>query len=377
MSKSETKRKINSKFLIGLAVLLVVGGGYGIYAYNHAQAHETTDDAQIEAKISPIIPRVSGYIKEVLVEDNQWVKKGDTLLVLDNEEFLLKLDQAEAALQTASSQLKAADASAKTSGSSLPVTEASAQSANANIATANANIEAAKVQLWRATNDFERYDNLYKEKSVTKQQYEQALAAKESAEKQLEVLTEQRNAIQKQAKVASSQIGTTKSQIEAAQSQVGVASANINQGKVAVENAKLYLRYTVVTAPEDGQISKVNLQVGQFVQAGQSLMMLVGVQNQWIVANFKETQLEKMRVGQVAEIKVDAYPNEHLEGEIQSIAAATGSKFALLPPDNASGNFVKTIQRIPVKILFKATKSEVYKLLRPGMNVEVDVHVAP
>lgn len=375
--QAEQKRKLNSKFLIILIVLVLAGAGYGFYAYNHAQAHETTDDAQVEAKISPIIPRVSGYIKEIRVEDNQWVKKGDTLLVLDNEEFLLKLDQAEAALQIANSQLKAAGASAQTSGSSLPVTEASAQSAQANIATANANIEAAKVQLWRATNDFERYENLFKEKSVTKQQYEQALAAKQSAEKQLEVLTEQRNAIQKQAKVASTQIGSTKSQIEAAQSQVGVASANLNQGKVAIENAKLYLKYTIVTAPEDGQVSKVNLQVGQFVQAGQSLMMLVGVQSQWVVANFKETQLEKMRIGQQVKIKVDAYPNELFEGQIQSIAAATGSKFALLPPDNASGNFVKTIQRIPVKILFKDTKSEVFKLLRPGMNAEVDVYVAP
>ena len=375
MSQEERKKRINSKFLIVLAVLLIGGGSYGFYAYQHAQAHETTDDAQIEAKVSPIIPRVSGYIKEVRVVDNQWVKKGDTLLVLDNEEFSLKLQQAEAAYQIANSQLKAAGASAKTSGSNLPVTEASAQSAQANIATANANIEAAKVQLWRASNDFERYENLFKEKSITKQQYEQALAAKQTAEKQLAVLTEQRNAIQKQATVASTQIGSTKSQVEAAKSQVEVASANIGQSKVSIDNAKLYLRYTVITAPEDGQISKVNLQVGQFVQAGQSLMMLVGVQNQWVVANFKETQMEKIRVGQKADIKVDAFPSEPIEGTIESIAAATGSKFALLPPDNASGNFVKTIQRLPVKITIQPKNKETLKLIRPGMNVEVDVHV--
>ncbi|WP_255070828.1 HlyD family secretion protein [Lacihabitans sp. LS3-19] len=369
------KKQINTKFLSVFIVVVVLGGMFGYYTWNKSQAHETTDDAQIEAKVSPIIPKISGYIKEVRVVDNQWVKKGDTLVILDDAEFALKVRMAEAAYRAGLSQLKVAGASVKSAGSVLPVTEASSMSAQANIATADANIESAKVALWRAKNDFDRYANLYKEKSVTKQQYEQAQAAKETAEKQVTVLTEQRNALQKQAKVAASQIGSTRSQIDVAKSQIEVADANISQSASGVENAKLYLSYTVIVAPEDGQISKVNLQTGQLVQAGQSLFMLVGVQNQWVVANFKETQMDKIRPGQIADIKVDAFPNQKLIGKIESISPATGSKFALLPPDNASGNYVKTIQRIPVKITLSDDNKEILKLIRPGMNVEVDVNI--
>lgn len=373
--EQENKKKINTKFLIALAVAVVLGGGYGVYSYQKSQKHEITDDAQIEAKFSSIIPKVSGYITEVKVKDNQWVKKGDTLVVLDNAEFLIKLQQAIAMEKGAKSQLSVAGANVLSSGSILPISEASAATVQANIGTADANIEAAKVQVRRATNDFVRYANLFKEKSITKQQYEQAEAAKETAEKQLVVLEEQRNAIVKQAKVAKSQISSTASQINVAKSQISVANANIDQALSGIENAKLQLSYTVILAPEDGQISKVNLQPGQLVQAGQSLFMLVGVQNQWVVANFKETQMNKIRPGQKVDIKIDAFPDTKLEGVVESIAPATGAKFALLPPDNASGNFVKTIQRIPVKIALSENKSEVVKLIRPGMNVEVDVNV--
>ncbi len=374
MEKQE-KKKINSKFIIILAAMLLIGGGYGFYVYNHGLHHETTDDAQIDAKISPINPKVSGYIKEVKIKDNQWVKKGDTLLVLDDAEYQLKLQQAEAALNIAKSQLTVASANVGSSSSILPINQANAVSVQANVATANANIEAAKVGLWRATNDFERYNNLYKEKSVTKQQFEQAQAAKETAEKQLQVLQDTKNAISKQANVAASQIGNTKSQIAAVKSQMSVANANISQAQTNVDNAQLFLSYNVIIAPEDGQISTVNLQVGQLIQAGQTVLMLVGVQNQWVVANFKETQMNKVRTGQKVDIEVDAFPNYKIEGQIESIAPATGSKFALLPPDNASGNYVKTIQRIPVRITLKKGDGDILKLIRPGMNVLVDVNI--
>lgn len=373
--ESEKKKKINTKFLIVFLTVLVLGGLFGYYTYSKGLTHEKTDDAQIDAKISPIISKVSGYIKEVRIADNQWVKKGDTLLILDDAEYVLKVRQANAAYHAGLSQLKVAGASVKSAGSILPVTEASSMSAQANISTADANIETAKVALWRAKNDFDRYLNLYNEKSITKQQFEQAQAAKETAEKQVNVLVEQRNALQKQAKVAVSQIGNTRSQIEVAKSQIEVADANIDQSLSSVESAKLFLSYTIIVAPEDGQVSKVNLQPGQLVQAGQSLFMLVGVQNQWVVANFKETQMDKIRAGQLANIKIDAFPSQKLTGKIESIAPATGSKFALLPPDNASGNYVKTIQRIPVKIILNDDNKEILKLIRPGMNVEVDVNV--
>ena len=369
------KKKINSRFLIIFGAVALLGAAYGFYVFKHAQHHEITDDAQVDAHVSPVIPKVSGYIKEIRVSDNQQVKKGDTLVVLDDAEFLIRLEQAQAAARIAESQLKVAGASARTSGTSLDVSQANAQSVQANVATANANIEAAKVKLWRATNDFDRYKALFDERSITKQQFEEALAAKESAEKQLLVLQEQKEAIQKQSKVASSQVGNTRSQIAVAQSQIEVANANISQAETAVENAKLQLSYTVIIAQNDGQVSKVNLQNGQLVQAGQALFMLVGVNDQWVVANFKETQMDKIRVGQNVDIKVDAFPDAKLEGTVESIAPATGSKFALLPPDNASGNFVKTIQRVPVRIALKAEDKETLQLIRPGMNVEVDVNI--
>lgn len=373
--EDQNKKKINVKFIIALVVAVVVGGAYGIYAYQHSLHHETTDDAQVDAKISPIIPKVAGYIKEIRVKDNQWVKKGDTLIVLDDSEYKIKLQLAQDALTMAKSQLGAATANAQSSGSVLPISQASAISVQANVATADANIEAAKVQVWRTTNDFDRYASLYNDRSITKQQFEQAQAAKETAEKQLTVLKEQRNAVQKQAAVAQNQIGNTKSQIAAVKSQVGVANSSISQAETNVENAKLFLGYNVIIAPEDGQVSTVNLQPGQLVQAGQSILMLVGTQNQWVVANFKETQMDKIRPGQKVDMVLDAFPSSKIEGTIESIAPATGSKFALLPPDNASGNFVKTVQRVPVRIILKNGEGDILKLIRPGMNVEVDVNI--
>ncbi|UBM60596.1 HlyD family secretion protein [Marinilongibacter aquaticus] len=365
------KKKINKGFLGVLIAILVVGIAAGAYAYIHGLSHETTDDAQLEANISAIVPKVSGYIQEIRVKDNQMVHKGDTLFVLDDSEFRLKLMQAEAAKDIANGQLQVAKTGILSANTVVPISQASAHSAEANVATANANIEAAKVELWRAQNDYERYANLYADRSITKQQFEQAQAAKESAEKRLKVLEEQRNAIEKQVSVAARQVKNSQSQVSAARSQISVAEASIEQNDVAIENAKLFLSYTVILAPADGQLSKINLQPGQLVQAGQSLCMLVDVHDQWVVANFKETQMEKMRVGQKVEMEVDAFPKEKIIGTVNSIAPATGSKFALLPPDNASGNFVKTIQRIPVKITLDEQK--MLDLLRPGMNVEVDV----
>jgi membrane fusion protein (multidrug efflux system) len=354
-------KKRSKTFLIVLIVLLIAGGWFGTTKYLHAQHHEETDDAQIQANISPVIPRVAGYVKEVRVKDNQFVKKGDTLLVLDDRDLSLGVKQAEAALATAQSNLGAAHANTSASKANIGTIQA-------GISTANAQIEAAKVNVWRTTQDFDRYSNLIKDHSITQQQFEQAQAAKETAEKQLQILIQQKNQVAQQTNAVSSQSNATSSQI-------GVASAVIKQREVDVAEAKLNLSYVVVVAPESGIVSKVNVQPGQFLQAGQSLFSIVLSNDIWVVGNFKETQFEKMRIGQRVIISADAFPGHEFEAKLASFSPATGSLFALLPPDNASGNFVKVVQRLPVKIEFANPADSLVKQLRPGMNVGVDVHL--
>lgn len=355
------KKRNNKRFIMILSVLVVLGGAFGLTKYIHSIYHEETDDAQVEANISPAIPRISGYIDEVRVKDNQNVKKGDTLVVLDARDLAIKVEQAEAALATAQSSLGVAQAS-------TTAAKANISTSQANVSTIDAQIEAAKVNLWRATQDYDRYANLVKDHSVTQQQYEQALAAKQTAERQLNVLTEQKNAAARQTSAIASQSNAT-------YQQVSVADATIKQKQAELENAKLNLSYAVITAPEDGLVSKVNVQPGQFVQAGQSLFSIVSEDGVWVVANFKETQLDKMKVGQKVTVSVDAYPGHKIEAKLSSFSPATGARFALLPPDNATGNFVKVVQRVPVKIDFVNKNDEVVKQLRPGMNVNVDVHL--
>jgi len=354
-------QKSNKKSII-IAVLILSGLSYGIYKYVHSLSHETTDDAQIEKNMNPIIPRVMGYVTKVYIKDNDYVKKGDTLFTIDNNDYMVKLEDAKAALIAAQGNFEVSKADI---GSAL----ASVSVSDANVQSAGGSIETAKIKLGRATNDFERYNNLYKNHSITKQQFEQALAAKQEAESQLRILQDQKkaSAFQKSVIIAKSKVSNKQSE---------VASANVKRAEAMLEAAKLNLSYTVVTAAIDGQVSKITIQPGQLVQPGQALFYLINNQEAWVIANFKETQLNKMKMGQKVTVKVDAYPDTDFEGEITSFSPATGSKFSLLPPDNATGNFVKTIQRLPVKISLNATNDpEKIKLLRPGMNVDVDVHL--
>lgn len=356
------KKKSNKKFIIILAVLVVLGGTYGISKYIHSLNHEQTDDAQIEKNMSPIIPKISGYVSKIYIKDNEFVKKGDTLFTIDQRDFELRIEDAKAALA-------AADGGFEVAKADIGSAEASISVSDANIQSAGGNIETAKIRLGRISNDFDRYNNLYKNHSITKQQYEQALAAKQEAENQVKILQQQEKAstYQKSAIVAKSKVSNK---------QTEVAAANVKRAQTQLEVAKLNLTYTVITAAIDGQVSKIEIQPGQLVQPGQSLFYIINNMTSWVTANFKETQLDKMVVGQKVTVKVDAYPGYDFEGKIASFSPATGSIFSLLPPDNATGNFVKTIQRLPVKISLDTSNDvEKIKLLRPGMNANVDVHL--
>jgi membrane fusion protein (multidrug efflux system) len=356
------KKKTNKKFIVILSALVIVGGGYGIYKYMHSLAHETTDDAQIEKNMNPIIPRVTGYITKVFVKDNDFVKKGDTLFIIDDKDYVVRVEEAKAALA-------AAEGSFAVSKADIGGAQANVSVSEANIRSSAGNIEAAKVRLWRANNDFERFQNLYNNKSITKQQFEQAQATKQEAEAELRVL--------QQAEAASkSQRAASVSRTTVSNKQTEVASANIKRAQATLAAAELNLSYTIVTAAIDGQVSTIDIQPGQLVQPGQALFYIINTQEAWVVANFKETQLTKMKEGQKVTIEADAYPGVEFEGIVTSFSPATGARFSLLPPDNATGNFVKTIQRLPVKIsLTENNDKEKVKLLRPGMNVDVDVHL--
>jgi len=354
-------KKRSKTFLIVLILLVIAGGSFGISKYMHALHHEETDDAQVEANINPVIPKIPGYVTEVRVKDNQRVKKGDTLLVLDDRDLKLKVEQADAALAAAASNLTSAQATTNASHANIATSEAA-------IGAVDAQIEAAKINVWRTTQDYNRYANLIKDHSVTQQQYEQALAAKETAEKQLLVLQQQKAQASKQTNAVASQSSATSTQI-------GLAEAGIKQRQVDVDNAKLNLSYTVITAPADGIVSKINVQEGQFLSAGQATFSIVQDNEVWVVANFKETQFDDLKVGQKVSIEIDAFPGHEFEAKLTSFAPATGSRFALLPPDNASGNFVKTVQRLPVKIEFINPQDSLVKQLKAGMNAYVDVHL--
>ncbi len=358
--KSAAQRR-NPVFLIILVILVIAGGWFGISKYYHSLHHEETDDAQISADILPVIPRVSGYIKEVRVSDNQQVKKGDTILILDDRDYKIKVEEAQAALAIAKANLENAKAMTTASKANIVFSAAT-------ISTVDSQIAAAKINAWRAQQDYQRYSNLIKDHSITQQQYEQAWAAKETADKQLSILQSQKNQASQQTKVTTVQSNATAQQIN-------IAEAAIRQRQVDVDAAKLNDSYTVITAEQDGRVSKVNALPGQFVQAGQALFSVVHSENIWVVANFKETQLNKMREGQVVVVNADIFPHHKFQARLASFSPATGATFALLPPDNATGNFVKVVQRLPVKIEFTDPADSLVKMLRPGLNVTVDVHL--
>ncbi|QCX53196.1 HlyD family secretion protein [Elizabethkingia sp. JS20170427COW] len=359
MAQQESdKKKISSKFILLLSALVIGGGAFGFYKWQYAQNHQTTDDAQIETNITTVTPRIQAFINEIRVKDNQFVKKGDTLLVLDDTDIQTAVREAEAAVAQAESGIVSAEAQTQASTSTLPITQN-------QVAAMQANIEAAKAKLWSATQDYNRYHNLYQDHTITKQQFEKAKVAMLEAQASVKALENQKMATQGQTQ-------STISQSHAVGSQVAVAKANLERSKAALASARVNLRYTVITAPISGYISRVDLQPGQLLHPGQQLFNIIE-EKVWVVANFKETQLEKMKIGQKVMIKADAYPEHEFEAKVTSFSPATGAKFSLLPPDNASGNFVKVVQRLPVKIEFTNAKDEMLKNLRPGMNLEVIV----
>ena len=341
---TETKKK-NKVVPIILGVLLVIGAIFGTKEYLYYSKHVDTDDAQIDGDISPVVARVGGYVKEIKFEENTAVKEGDVLVKLDDSDYKVKLEQANAGQLGASA--------------GVGVSQAQIAATSANTSTAKANIEAARVQLLLAQKDYDRYANLVKDGSITQQQFDQAKAQKESAQAAFTAAKDQYVAAVKQ-------VGTTQSQLE-------VSNTGVTARQSEVDFAKLQLSYTDIKAPASGIVSKKNVQKGQLVQAGQSLFSIVNENSIYVTANFKETQLEEITAGLKVQVEVDAYPDEDIQGQVYNFAPITGAKGSLLPPDNATGNFVKVVQRVPVKIKITKISKEMMAKLRPGMSVKVSV----
>jgi membrane fusion protein (multidrug efflux system) len=347
MSTKGTEEKKKSKVLPFILLSIVaVGAIFGVRAYIFGMHHIETDDAQLEANISPVLPRISGYVNDIHFDDNQRVKKGELLIALDDRDLKIKVDQAKVAIESANAMVQ--------------VAKANLSSARANAEAVKANTESAQVRIRKATQDYNRYEKLLSEKSVTQQQFDAVKAEKETAEAQLELIRKQEEAAGVQA--------------NAMAEQVNVALTTVKQKQSDLDYANLQLSYASITAPQNGVVSRKNVQPGQFVQAGQPLFTVVNDSDVWVVANFKETQVASMKIGTDVDVVVDAFKNKTVKAYIASFSPATGARFSLLPPDNATGNFVKVVQRVPVKIRMKADK-EMLQLLRPGLSVNVTVNI--
>jgi len=345
--ENETKKKPNRVLPIILGIVLIGGIIFGIKEYIYFGKHVDTDDAQVDGDISPVVARVGGYVDSLSFQENTHVDKDQVLVKIDDKDYKVKLEQAQAAKTGAAANIN--------------VGESQIYVNDANSANARAQVESAAARLDKTNKDYQRYANLIKDGSITQQQFDQAKA-------DLEVAQATYRAAQDQYKAAQEQVGATKNQL-------GVTHTGVTQKQVDVDYAKLQLSYTIVKSPSSGIASKKNVQVGQLVQAGQTLFSIVNDNSLFITANFKETQLDKIKNGQKVEIKVDAYPDLKIDGSVYNFAPATGAKFSLLPPDNATGNYVKVVQRIPVKIKIDAGK-DIMDKLRPGMSVDVSVIVA-
>ena len=341
------------KPLIPIVALAAVGVLYWVgktTLYN--RAHESTDNAQVDGSIVPVLAKVGGYVAQLSVAENQPVKDGDVLVRIDSSEFAVRLAQAQAEY----------DAAAFVAGDRGISGQAEAQThgAESQRQVVAAQIDAARAQVAKATADLARAKELAAKQIVSRQQLDAAQSAFDQANASLQ-------AVERQARTADAQLS-------GAQAGARLATARRAAARASLENAKLQLAYTRVTAPLTGVVSRKQVEVGQLVAPGQPLLTIVDGAHTWITANFKETQLADVRVGQSVTVDVDSYPGCDVEGKVESLGAATGARFALLPPDNATGNFTKVVQRVPVRIAVTKGCGDGRPLL-PGLSVVAHVKV--
>jgi membrane fusion protein (multidrug efflux system) len=361
-----------------LIIIIVVVAVAGFFLWQYYSVRESTDDAQVDGHIYSISPRVSGTVISLNFDENDLVKKGQVLAQLDPKDY-------QVALQRSQADLADAEANARAAKTGVPITSTTSTSgvntARANLVAAQREVDAAEARMREAqanynktAQDLKRFEQLVKKDEISQQQYDAAQAAEQAAKatldaSQAQIATAQSHVAQAQANLQSAL--TAPQQIAVTQAKAGAANATVQMRQAALAQSQLNLSYTTVYAPVDGIAGKRAVEVGQVVQPGQPITSVVDVNDIWVTANFKETQLKNMQVGQSAKFHVDAY-DRNIDGKVDSIGGATGARSSLLPPENATGNFVKVVQRIPVKIVFDK-RQDPENRLRPGMSVTVTV----
>lgn len=382
-------------FVLLIVALLAVG-----WYWWDSRRWENTDDAQVDGYIYPISARVGGQVIKVNYDDGQFVHKGDVLVLIDPTDYKVALDRAQAEYQDSLANLQGAQANVPVSsvGSSSQINSAGADvnSAQASVAAAQKQVDAAQAEIVEAeanakklNADVERYRLLLDKHEIAQQQFDQAIAAATAANATVDARKASLLAEQAQVRVAQSRVDQanaglrnaqiTPKQVEAVRAKAESAAAQTQRYKAALDQAQLNLAYTTIVAPVDGVVGKRSVQVGQNVAPGQDMMAVVPLRDIWVTANFKETQLAHMQPGQPVKVKVDTYGGRKWDAHVTSIGAATGAKYSLLPPENATGNYVKVVQRIPVRIDFDNNDKPDFNqdgLLRPGMSVVPDVKVS-
>ena len=385
--RSHTRRNI----IIGVIVLVVLVGG--LFLWRYLGTYESTDDAQVDAHLYPVSARVSGYVTKVNVDDNQYVQKGAVLVEIDPKDY-------EVAVESAKANLASAEATAQSLNINVPITSVNASSqlkftasgvedagagivnAEKQVAAAHAQLEAAEANDVKAQDDVRRYKALVDKQEVSAQVYDQAVATAKASTASVTAARNTEAAAEQAVQQARSRLGQSQAsqqsaetgpqQVSSIRARARAAIADVQQKRAALEQAQLNLHYTQIVAPISGEINKTVV-VGLNVQAGQQLLTVVPLEEVWVTANFKETELRQMKVGQKSEIHVDS-SGRTFKGHVDSIAGATGPLFSLLPPENATGNYVKIVQRIPVKIVLEPGENQDHQL-RPGMNVVPDVYI--
>lgn len=432
------RKKPIALILAGLGVGAIAASIFGYRYWQYISTHQSTDNAAVYGHIHQISSKIGGTVTQVLVNDNQQVQPGQLLVKLDPKDYENKMQQAKAALESAQRQANAAQANialasqtssgkttqaqgdistaqaaiataqavAQEARSGIPAAQAAVQEAKAGIPLAQAQVSQADANLKKAQTDYNRYNSLYRQGAVAGQQLDNARAAYAVAQAQKSSALQ--GVQQAQARLAAANVGVAKAQSQVAQAQEGITSAQaklaaskgglqqatatgqqttvsrsqyeaaksaIAQSQAALKDAQLQLSYINITAPSAGRIGRKNVEVGNRIQAGSPLMAVVD-NDYWVVANFKETQLNKMRAKQPVEVKLDAFPNHPFKGYVDSISPASGAQFSLLPPDNATGNFTKIVQRIPVKVTLDPQSIKGYESrITPGMSAEVAVEI--
>jgi len=384
-------KKSRRRLIFGIAGLIVIAGSVLLWRY--FGSYESTDDAQVDVHLYPVSARISGYVIKVNVDDNQYVEKGTVLVEIDPTDYEVAVAQAKANLANA-------EANAQSLNITVPITSVSTESqlqytasdvenatagvvaAEKQLAAAHAQLEQAKATDVKAQDDLVRYKLLVDKKEVADQIYDQALAAAKASTAAVAAAEANESAAQQAVQQARSRVveaqanhrsaETGPDQVSSTKARARAAIADVEQKRAALDQALLNLQYTKIVAPISGEVNKTVV-VGLNVVPGQQLLTVVPLQDVWITANFKETQLRHMKVGQKAEIHVDS-SGKTFKGHVDSVAGATGPLFSLLPPENATGNYVKIVQRVPVKIVLEPGENKDLQL-RPGMNVVPDVYL--